>query len=984
MARRDRTLRPVVRRLEDRKLPSAFYNLEVIAETGQDDLTGILPGASINDNGKVAFVGQYSDGEAIFVGGDSSPLLDITPTFSHDSSRTFGPGVQINDNDQVAAVDRQSGGTTTWDLRTWDGNLKTNPLGNTWYVYANASSPPIAGHDFDALAGSVSLSNNGNIAYAAFDYKTNQWQLRLQNDALPDPLDVPAATLTAPQSLRPLAANGADSLGYFVVRNGSTSASPIVLYGNVPGGAFFSVPIANAGSPYRFSALGQSPGISDDGQIVVFYGVDASGPGIFASVNTTSLGRQIVRVASASADGPISRFVPDERVGVNATESQGGVTVTYVAYDASGNKGVYASRLTLIPPANAPTNFANPTGFVASDPIQVVQAGDSINGLGTVQDVHLYDPINNVGFGQIAIWLQASGGTAIVRASSPGLTAVYKSVTVTTSGPVIQATFQPSQGMTMAQAAAALGVDHFNWVQDIIDMPSSWMPYVADGIGFRDPNGPNDSPEVALGDNNQLVHYGNPKVSNGTPVTLPDSSLPQRDPIPQVAGGQTYAIFDPELAAAGSFPWLIPDQTTSDSLPGYWDEPAELAKYTSSNTLTFYDRPVAPAGAIPAGESLYFETSLVGVRADGSVVQFPTGLGTQFKWQSNAMGDGTGGVIPVEITYFDPSSYPPPVASGGVFDAQADNALPPSNALVMAPIENQAVTPGQTVTFAAAATDPFPGATVTFSLATGAPTGASIDPKMGTFDWTPTTAQAGQVYSITVNASDNSTAPLSATQSFVVNVLNRLSVTALTELSPPSPGPLQVAVDFNEALQPSAAQNVALYRIAQEGSSSLPIQSAVYSDDGSQHRVVLTVAAGTVVVPGFYHVYIDAANLSATNGDQGAPKTDQLWVDVTSENTHKPISVQPDGSFAVSSSGYFLGQAPARQVLTGDFTGSGFSDLIINANPFGGNSPLLLLKSNGDGTYALPVAITSGGVYVQNIATVDWNHDGSPDLVVEG
>ncbi len=490
---RSRWVKPLPEPLEDRTLLLTFYNLEVIAETGQDGLTGILQDASINDAGKVAFVGQYSDGEGILVGTGSS-LTDINPTFSHDPTRTFGPALQINNNDQVAAVDRSTPGNTQWRLRTWDADGQVNSFGNTYFTYATASTPPDGLSDFDALASSVSLSNNGNVAYVAFDYGSNSWQLRLQNDALPDVLDVPAVTLPAPQSLRPMAANGAGSLGYVVVRNGSTPTSPIVLYGNVPGGAFFSVPIANAGVPYRFSALGQSPGISSDGRIVVFYGVDASGPGIFASVSTTSQGRQIVRIASASASGPISQFVPDEPVGVNATESQGGVTVTYVAYDANGNKGVYATRLTFIPPANDPKNFQNPTNFVVSDPIPVVQAGEPISGLGTVQDLHLYQPINNTGFGQIAVWVQASGGTGIVRATSW----IANSVTVTSNGPMISATFQPGLGMTLAQAGAALGVDHFNWLQEITDMPSAWTPYVATGIGFTNPNGQGDAPEVAI------------------------------------------------------------------------------------------------------------------------------------------------------------------------------------------------------------------------------------------------------------------------------------------------------------------------------------------------------------------------------------------------------------------------------------------------------------------------------------------------------
>lgn len=1103
-------------RLEDRTLLSGFYNYDVIAQTGKAGLSGILQGASINDAGKVAFVGQYQDasgdpaGEGIFVG-DGSSLSDITfSSYPTDPNRTFGAGVKINKNDEVAAVDRYSfGGGSVWNLRTWNADGKAYPSGNTWYSYATASSPPTAGYDFDALAGSVGLSNNDNVAYAAFDYKANQWQLRLQNDSLPDPLDVPAVKLNAPQSLRPMAADGAGSLGLVVLRDGSTQTSPIVLYGDVPGGEFYSVPIAQAGTPYRFSALGQSPGISADGQIVVFYGVDASGPGIFASVNTASHGRQIERIASASSSGPISKFDPDERIGVNATEmSQGAVTITYVAYDAKGNKGVYASRLTFIPPMSDPTNFKDPTNFVVSDPIPVLQAGDTITGLGTVQDVQLYDPINNTGFGQIAIWVQTSGGDGIVRASSPGLSAVANTVRYNVRGAAISASFQPMfyqygkppSSMTLGEAAAALGVDHFNWVQYVTSIPSTWLAFHGSPIAFTDP-GTSDSHQAIAPDSDPLVTppvtQGNPKVPDGTPIDLQPITEPLTapgllDPLPQKAlGGETYVFKD---TASGS--WNVWDYSFFDDKPGLYNDvstpdlpPTETninladkmkdslgntANISTATQLLFFDEPQQQPGSIPAGQYLSFNTSLVGVRADGTFLEFPKGIGTSFTWRSNAVqtmsatltdaGGATGnayfnsktGELDVgvyrakasstlnvvvngttvgnlatdstghgfeiyssvsaeagqtitvgdlsgtfasgllgdvsEVSYSAvPTTNLPPVASGGVFDAQADNSLPPDDVLTLAPIGNQAVAPGTTVTFTAAATDPFPGATVKFGLSAGAPVGASIDPNTGAFTWTPTTAQAGQVYTITVTATDNSTPALSASQSFVINVRNQLSVTAVTELTPPTPGPLQVAIDFSEALQPSVAQNVTLYKIAQEGASSLPIQSAVYSDTGSVHRVVLTVAASTNVIPGFYHVSIDAGNLSATNGDQGAPKADQLWVDVTSENTLKPITVRPDGSFAVSGSGQSLGYAPPQQVIAGNFTGSGKADLIVLTNSGSTNSvpasyaetQLLLLKNNGDGTYAAPVPISLGGNYtIQTITSADWNHDGIPDLIV--
>jgi hypothetical protein len=1029
--------RPCLERLEDRTLlSSGFYNYDIIAQTGKAGLSGILQDSSINDLGKVAFVGQYQDGsgnlagEGIFVG-DGSSLNDITfGSYAADPNRTFGPAVQINNNDFVAAVDRYSPGDTQWRLRTWNADGKTNANGTTWVTYAIAGSPPVSGYNFDSIASAVSLSNNGNIAYAAFSYAANQWQLRMQNDPLPDSLDVPAAELTAPQSLRPMAASGAGNLGYMVVRDGSTATSPIVLYGNVLGGAIFSVPIANTGSPYRFSALGQSPGISDDGRVVVFYGVDSDGPGIFASVSTASHGRQLVRIASASASGPIRALEPDERVGVNATElTQGAVTITYVGKDANGNKGVYASRLTFVAPANDATNFKDPTSFVVSAPFPVLQAGDAVPGLGTVQDVNLYDPINNVGFGQIAIWVQASGGTGIVRASSPGLSAIANTVHYQVTGAAISAAFQPqfyqpgnppsASPMTLAEAAAAWGVDHFNWLQYVTALPATWQPYVASPIAFTDPGAGDNMPAIKP-DSNPPVTQDNPAVPDGTPVTLQPISLQAPgllDPLQQqVLGGETYVFQD--TASGTPTAW---DYSYSDNHPGYYNDastpnlPANLknvdladqmfgpdgntAGTTAATALRFFDQPEQAPGTIPSGQYLSFATALVGVRADGSILQFPKGLGVSFTWRSNATKSGqTGGGLLGEVSAagysFTPTTTLPPVAAGGVFDAESDNATPPAPILTLASIDNQAVTPGTNVRVTVTATDPFPGATVAFSLAAGAPLSASIDPNTGVFAWTPTAAQAGQVYTITVNATDNSTPALAASQSFIVNVLNKLSVTAVTELAPPIPGPLQVAVDFNEAVEPALGQNTANYKIAPEGGSSLPIVSAVYTDNGSQHQVVLTIPAETNVTPGFYNVYIDAANLVATNGDQGEPKADQLWVDVTSENTLKPITVQPDGTLAVSGPGKSLGYGAPQTVLGGNFAGNGRTDLIIVTNArheetdAKGNDvvvydPILLLTNNGDGTYAPPVPLGLGGdIEIESIASVDWNHDGFPDLIV--
>ena len=365
----------------------------------------------------------------------------------------------------------------------------------------------------------------------------------------------------------------------------------------------------------------------------------------------------------------------------------------------------------------------------------------------------------------------------------------------------------------------------------------------------------------------------------------------------------------------------------------------------------------------------------------------PEGLGDSFTWRSD-----TTVVSDVGYTFVPTTTLPPSRPAESSTSRPTTPCRLPTY-LVLAPISNQAVPSGTPVTFTAAATDPFPGANVTFSLAPGAPVGAAINPTTGVFTWTPTTAQAGQLYSIAVNVTDNSTPALSATQSFVVNVLNQLSVTAVTELAPPTPGPLQVAIDFNEAVQPAMAQNIALYKIAQEGRGSLPIQSAVYTDNGSQPR------SSSPWPPGRSSRRASTTSTSTppTSPPQrrsGAPTADQLWVDVTSTNTLKPITVQPDGSFAVSGNSEFLGYGIPQFVVAGNFAGNGRTDLVVVTNTavtefVQGNyvvvyDPILLLKSNGDGTYAPPIPIALGGAdyFIQSITSVDWNHDGSPDLVV--
>jgi hypothetical protein len=65
---------------------SVFYDYDIIAQTGENGLTGFGNAPSINDTGNVAFVGKYADGsEAVLVGGGTGPAqivsADLNPNF---------------------------------------------------------------------------------------------------------------------------------------------------------------------------------------------------------------------------------------------------------------------------------------------------------------------------------------------------------------------------------------------------------------------------------------------------------------------------------------------------------------------------------------------------------------------------------------------------------------------------------------------------------------------------------------------------------------------------------------------------------------------------------------------------------------------------------------------------------------------------------------------------------------------------------------
>lgn len=107
---------------------------------------------------------------------------------------------------------------------------------------------------------------------------------------------------------------------------------------------------------------------------------------------------------------------------------------------------------------------------------------------------------------------------------------------------------------------------------------------------------------------------------------------------------------------------------------------------------------------------------------------------------------------------------------------------PPNTPPVLAAITNRTVNVGQTVAFAASATDTNqPPQTLTFALLVGA-TNATLSTNSGAFSFRPLVTQANSTNNFTLKVADNGTPSLSATQSFSV-VVNPLSAPGISNIS---------------------------------------------------------------------------------------------------------------------------------------------------------------------------------------------------------
>jgi beta-lactam-binding protein with PASTA domain len=361
---------------------SVFYKFNVVAESGVGGFTGFGMGPSVNDKGKVAFVGTHAGGPSVFLW---TPIAGVTDIASNllSTSRSFGDSVRINNNDEVLSWTRllPSGdyevrvfrsatpndnsimvrglsGASNYDL------LYQNPAMNNTQVLEDRANGLPGNKDGICNAGEVCVSQ---IAFNAPLLPARFLGTVVQNPSdAADPGVQNQFSLNTSQS-HPMMSDD----GHIVIRAVNTT-DPILLFNYA-----LAAPTTIAGSGNGFTTLGAAPSITPDGKIIAFAGDRGHGNGIFLSIDQSNIAagqRRLVRIvgenttvqkAELGVDGSNNKLYMqsielDSRVGIIYTPDADGVanSVVVVSFIGTPNAG---SRTN--PGTGNPFTFTNQKGL---------------------------------------------------------------------------------------------------------------------------------------------------------------------------------------------------------------------------------------------------------------------------------------------------------------------------------------------------------------------------------------------------------------------------------------------------------------------------------------------------------------------------------------------------------------------------------------------------------------------------------------------
>ncbi len=394
------------------------YTFEIVARTNakgdKNPFTEFGDYPSIADDGTVAFIGTRKDGKQAVYFGKSDATLKEAPRNGDVGVISFNRAVQIGrlpagDYRMVAQNTFNQFGTRIYKWKPEPFSPEIVATGGTATTDLNVSVFP-----------QITMNNFGAVAYASASKPSGAIMLHFAG------FSVPLSGLPFPMI---------SDTGYVVARDGNNSSGQLRLFSGEFG---LTRTLDLAGPRTAFTEIGQRPGISDDGMIVVFCGNRGNGLGIFASIESSQLDptvakdpakRTIVKLIgeNAAAAGPSAELGRDsagipryfaslslnDRVGVirDSMDKDGAKGYNMVACfvgtpnadgfatNSAGTRPLFSAKKGLWTVRFSLKNGPNGVHEIEPQiPVPVVQAGSQISGGSltspvTVDDFTIYDPI---------------------------------------------------------------------------------------------------------------------------------------------------------------------------------------------------------------------------------------------------------------------------------------------------------------------------------------------------------------------------------------------------------------------------------------------------------------------------------------------------------------------------------------------------------------------------------------------------------------
>jgi uncharacterized protein (UPF0179 family) len=422
------------------------------------------------------------------------------------------------------------------------------------------------------------------------------------------------------------------------------------------------------------------------------------------------------------------------------------------------------------PPGGASPGDHTVTVRVSEDGVPSLEDFETITI--TVNDVNLPPVLDLIGAQRVD---EGSRLTFTASATDPDQPADQLSFSLDSDAPA-GATIDPTTG-------------EFTWTPDEAQGPAVHLVTVRvtdDGTPALDDF---QTINITVGEVNQapvLAAIGDKSVDEGSLLTFTVSATDPDSPANNLsfsldAGAPLGASIDP---STGQFSWTPPGGTSpgdhtvtvrvsDDGLPSMED--------FVTFTITVNDVNLPPVLAA-IGTKIVGEGSLLTFTASATDPDLPAD-NFSFSLDSDAPAGATIHPTTGEFNWTPPELDRPAVYSVTVrvtddgtpsledFETVNITVSEVNLAPVLAAIGNQNVDEGSLLTFTASATDAnLPANNLSFSLASGAPAGATIDSTTGEFNWTPDEAEGPAVYSVTVRVTDDGLPSLDDFETFDITV----------------------------------------------------------------------------------------------------------------------------------------------------------------------------------------------------------------------